>query len=145
MYKKEEKCDKLSSIIYKFVSNNQNKTNSILKTLLIIGHFVRKGPEATLTSFLPNVNSIKSSFPTSKEIQSLCLLLEKKIEVNDKVKKMMTGNFHIYEITNNFKKVTIQDLAAIISYLQHLIVYVENMVRLDNSQLSQSIINFACD
>lgn len=35
----------------------------------------------------------------------------------------MTGNFYMYDIAN-FKKVSIQDSANIVSYLQHLITYV---------------------
>lgn len=56
----------------------------------------------------------------------------------------MSGNFYIYEVTN-FKKISIQDLGALASYLQHCITYVESRLHSDNSELSQSIINFACD
>lgn len=64
MYKKEEKSDKISNIIQKFVVNNPNKINSIRKTLLMIGQAIRRGPETALHSFLPNVLSIKSTFST---------------------------------------------------------------------------------
>lgn len=66
MYKKEEKSDKISTIIQKYVSNNQNKINSIRKTLLMIGQAIRRGPETALHSFLPNILSIKSIFTSVK-------------------------------------------------------------------------------
>lgn len=66
MYKKEEKSEKISMIIQKFVSNNQGKINSIKKTILMIGQAIRRGPETALHSFLPNILSIKSIFSTTK-------------------------------------------------------------------------------
>lgn len=66
MYKKEEKSEKISTIIQKYVSNNQNKINSIRKTLLMIGQAIRRGPETALHSFLPNILSIKAIFTSVK-------------------------------------------------------------------------------
>jgi hypothetical protein len=44
IYKNEEKADKLSSIIQKFLCNNSSKIKSIEKTLLLMGQLIRKGP-----------------------------------------------------------------------------------------------------
>lgn len=41
--------------------------------------------------------------------------------------------------------ISIQDLNALMVYLQILIGYVSSKPHLDGSELSQSVINFACD
>lgn len=58
IYKNEEKGTKLTNIIQKFIEFNEQKKNSILKTLLLIGNIFRKGPTYVYSSFESVLNSI---------------------------------------------------------------------------------------
>lgn len=46
---------------------------------------------------------------------------------------------------SNFKLLTIQDIAYLVSYLQYLISFVVTKKNTDPSELNQAIINFCCD
>jgi hypothetical protein len=73
----------------------------------------------------------------------LSSLLVKKTEVNEKLKGIMSGNFYLWEISN-FKKVSIQEISFMVAYLQQLIIYTKQP-QMDNTDLSQYLVNFVCD
>lgn len=49
-------------IIQKFLTNNSNKPNSVLKTVLLIGQAIRKGPEVALNTLMTNIILIKNNY-----------------------------------------------------------------------------------
>lgn len=127
----------------RFISNNPNKINSMKKNLLLIGQAIRRGPEAAL-NLIPNIGLIKNQYPHVEQIVKFATILEKKVELQEKVKKILCGNYYLPEIST-FKKISISDLKAMSAYLNFLISEINSHLLQSNGELSQSISYFACD
>jgi hypothetical protein len=109
-----------------------------------MGQVIRKGPKLVLTCMQPLIKFTNTTFNSNPEIQSLSALLNKKAEVNSKLKGILNGNFYFSDITD-FKKMSIQDISDMVAYLQLLILYVSQRLIMESSELVQSIIAFVCD
>ena len=81
----------------RFISNNPNKINSMKKNLLLIGQAIRRGPEAAL-NLIPNIGLIKNQYPHVEQIVKFATILEKKVELQEKVKKILCGNYYLLDL-----------------------------------------------
>lgn len=94
---------------------------------------LRKGPDAALSAMLPNAKTISKFNERDNEIVLFSNLLIKKIELHEKLKGILNGNFCLPELTN-FKKMNIQLINSMTIYLQQLILCVNsNRQQIDSS------------
>lgn len=121
-----------------------DKPWSTLKSCLLIGQILRKGPLSAYKCLKDSVKDL-SDQKLMPEVSLMAELLLTKLNVYKRVKKCMLGNFYVFDVSK-FNTLEIKDIGHMVAYLEKLTGYLKKYVSdYKGSELITMVINFICD